>query len=437
MNRNKWTKEYKNKLLDVKDAVKHIKTGDYVFVGAFGGQPIAIEEELIKQKERLKSLTIVQGTVFGQAKLLKPGLEKYFRYISLFSTKEVRIAIKEGRAEYVPCFFSEQPEYIEKHFSPNGSPDVACVQVSVPDEKGFCSLGVSVDVARKAVDCSKLVIAEINNFMPRIHGDSFIHISRIDYIVENNHPLPEIKVPEGDEISDKIGQYIGDLIEDGATLQLGIGTIPDAVLKTLKHKKDLGIHSEMISDGVVDLIESGVINCSKKTFMPGKIVVTFLIGTKRLYDFVNDNPMIMIAPVSFTNNPNIIAQNDKMISINSALQVDLTGQVASEAINYMQISGVGGQVDFVRGANLAKEGKSIIAFPSTAKDETVSRIVCGLSPGTFVTTSRNDVDYVVTEYGAVQLKGKSVRERAKALIKIAHPKFRKNLEEEAKKLNIV
>jgi len=352
-----WKREYKEKLLNIEDAVKNIKPNDYIFTGAFGGRPVAIEEELINQRERLKPLTIAQSTIFGHVKLVEPGMEKYFRYISLFSTKDVREAIKEGRAEYVPCFFSEQPEYIEKYFSPTGPPDVACIQVSSPDDSGFCSLGVSVDVAKKATDCSKLVIAEINDQMPRVHGDSFIHVNKIDYIIENNCPLPEISVPKENGVTTKIGQYIGDLIEDGSTLQLGIGTIPDAVLKTLQHKKNLGIHSEMISDGVVDLVQSGVINCNKKTFLPGKIVVTFLIGTRKLYDFVNDNPMIMIAPVSFTNDPNIIAQNDKMISINSALQVDLTGQVAAEAINFTQISGVGGQVDFVRGANLAKNGK--------------------------------------------------------------------------------
>jgi len=392
---------------------------------------------LINQRERLKPLNIVQSLIFGHIKFIESGMENYFRYISLFSCKEVKIAIKEGRAEYLPCFFSEQPNYVERYFSPKGAPDVACVQVSPPDESGFCSLGVSVDLARRAVDCSKLIIAEVNEQMPRVHGDSFIHISKLSYIVENNSPLPEIKVPEGDGISNKIGKYIEKFIENGSTLQLGIGSIPDAVLKTLKHKKDLGIHSEMISDGVVDLVKLGVINCHKKSYLPGKIVVTFLIGTKKLYDFVDDNPMIMIAPVSFTNNPNVIAKNDKLISINSALQVDLVGQVASEAIDYMQISGVGGQVDFVRGANLAKEGKSIIAFPSTAKDGTISRIVCGLNAGTFVTTSRNDVDYIVTEYGVAQLKNKTVKERAKLLIKIAHPKFRENLEKEAKKLNLI
>lgn len=438
MNPNKWTNEYKNKLLDVKDAVKHIKTGDYVFAGAFGGQPITIENEIVKQRTRLKPLTICQGPVFGHTtRLIEPGMEGFFHYISLFSTKEVKIAIKEKRAEYVPCFFSEQPDYVEKYFSPKGVPDVACIQVSPPDESGFCSLGVSVDIARRAADCSKLVIAEINEQMPRVHGDSFIHISKLNYIVENNSALPEIKVPEGDGISNKIGKYVEQFIENGSTLQLGIGTIPNAVLKTLKHKKDLGIHSEMISDGVVDLIKLGVINCHKKSYLPGKIVVTFLIGTKTLYDFVDDNPMIMMAPVSFTNNPNVIAKNDKMISINSALQVDLVGQVASEAINYMQISGVGGQVDFVRGANLAKEGKSIIAFSSTAQKGTISRIVCGLNAGTFTTTSRNDVDYIITEYGVAQLKNRSVRERARLLIKIAHPRFREDLEKEAKKLNLV
>jgi 4-hydroxybutyrate CoA-transferase len=431
-----WKTICKNKLLSVKEAVEKIKPKSYVFMGAFGSQPKGIEKELVNQSERLKPLTIVQGTVFGTTALLDPRMKNYFRYISLFSTKEVRIAIKEGRAEYLPCLFSEQPEYIEKYFSPNGGPDVACIQVSPPDNSGFCSLGVSVDVARKAADCSKMVIAEINNNMPRVHGDSFIHVNNIDYLIENHSPLPEIKVIEADTISSKIGEYIGELIDDESTLQLGIGTIPDAVLKTLKHKKNLGIHSEMISDGVVDLIETGVINCTKKTYMPGKIVVTFLIGTKKLYDFVNDNPMIMISPVSYTNNPNIIAQNSKMVSINSALQVDLVGQVASEAIQYMQISGVGGQVDFVRGANLAKDGKSIIAFPSTAKKGEISRIVCGHNSGTFITTSRNEVDYVATEYGIAKLKNRTVRERAKSLIAIAHPKFREDLENEAKDLNI-
>jgi len=432
-----WKQKYQKNFISIENAVKNIKPNDYVFIGAFGGQPIAIEKEIIKQKARLKPLTICQGTVFGHTKLIEPVTENFFRYISLFSTKEIKIAIQEKRAEYVPCFFSEQPNYIEKYFSPKGVPDVACIQVSPPDESGFCSLGVSVDIARRAADCSKIIIAEINDQMPRVHGDSFIHISKLNYTVENNSTLPEIKVLEGDGISNKIGKYIEQLIEDGSTLQLGIGSIPDAVLKNLKHKKYLGIHSEMISDGVVDLVKLGVINCLKKSYLPGKIVITFLIGTKKLYDFVDDNPMIMAAPVSFTNNPNIIAKNNNMISINSALQVDLVGQVASEAINYMQISGVGGQVDFVRGANLAKNGKSIIAFPSTAKNGTISRIVCGLNAGTFITTSRNDVDYIITEYGVAQLKNRSVRERAKSLIKIAHPRFRKDLEEEAKKLNLI
>jgi 4-hydroxybutyrate CoA-transferase len=259
----------------------------------------------------------------------------------------------------------------------------------------------------------------------------------MDYLIENNCPLPEIVIPNESLFAKKIGEYIGDLIEDGSTLQLGIGTIPNAVLKILKHKKNLGIHSEMISDGIVDLVESGVINCSKKTFMKDKIVITFLIGTKKLYKFVDDNPMVFIAPVSFTNNPNVIAKNDKMISINSALQVDLTGQVVSEGINYMQISGVGGQVDFVRGANRSKNGKSIIALPSTAKKDTISRIVCGLNEGAFITTSRNDVDYIITEYGVAKLKNKTARERAKSLIKISHPKFRDALEEEAKQNRLI
>jgi 4-hydroxybutyrate CoA-transferase len=359
----------------------------------------------------------------GKAGYAQPGMEEHFRHNAIFVGGTTRDAVASGRGDFTPCFFSEVP----KLFRTSLPVDVALIQVTPPDEHGYCSFGVSNDYTKPAAECAKLVIAEVNDQMPRTMGDCFIHISEIDYVVESSHPVIELKPARIGEVERAIGENCASLIEDGATLQLGIGAIPDAVLLFLRDKKDLGIHSEMISDGVVELVEAGVITNKAKTIHPGKIVVTFLMGTKKLYDFANNNAMLEMYPVDYVNDPTVIMKNSKMVSINSCVQVDLMGQVASESVGLKQISGVGGQLDFVRGSNMCKDGKSIIAMPATAAKGTVSKIVPLLDEGAAVTTSRNDVDYVVTEFGIAHLKGKNLRERARALINIAHPNFREGL----------
>ena len=320
-----------------------------------------------------------------------------------------------------------EEETLPKLFKTTMPVDVALIQVTPPDEHGYCSLGVSVDYTKPAAEAAKTVIAQVNDRMPRTMGESFIHVTEIDCFVEHSAPIIELGAPKIGDVERAIGENCASLISDGDTLQLGIGAIPDAVLLFLKDKKDLGIHSEMFSDGVVELVEAGVVTNKKKTFHPGKMVVTFLMGSKKLYDFVNNNPTVEMYPVDYVNDPVVIMKNDNIVSINSCVQADLMGQVCSESIGLTQISGVGGQVDFVRGAMMAKNGKSIIAMPSTAGKGKFSKIVPLLDEGAAVTTSRNDVDYIVTEYGIAALRGKTLRERAKALIQIAHPDFREGL----------
>lgn len=385
---------------------------------------------MVANKENYENVEIVHMVAMGKAEYAQPGMEKYFKHNSIFVGGTTRDAVASGRGEFTSCFFSEVPKMFKQGYLPV---DVALIQVSTPDEHGYCSFGVSNDYTKPAAESAKTIIAEVNDQMPRTMGDSFIHVSEIDYMVEVSHPVIELKPPKISDVEKAIGENCAALIEDGSTLQLGIGAIPDAVLLFLKDKKDLGIHSEMISDGVVELVEAGVITNKQKTIHPGKIVVTFLMGTKRLYDFVNNNPMVEMYSVDYVNNPCVIMQNNKMVSINSCVQVDFMGQVASESVGLTQISGVGGQVDFVRGANMCKNGKSIMAMPSTAAKGKVSKIVPLLDEGAAVTTSRNDVDYVVTEYGIAQLKGKTLKDRARALINIAHPNFRPSLIEEFEK----
>ena len=364
----------------------------------------------------------------GDSEYVKPGMEDHFRHNALFVGGSTRDAVNAGRADFTPIFFYEIPSLFKK----NLPVDVALVQVSKPDKHGYCSYGVSVDYTKPACESAKIVIAQVNEYMPRTLGDSFIHVSDMDYIVEYNEPLIELPPAKIGDIEKKIGEHCASLIEDGDTLQLGIGAIPDAVLQFLTHKKNLGIHSEMFSDGVVDLIERGVINNRNKSFMQDKSVVTFLMGSQKLYDFVDNNPSVEMRSVDFVNNPNIVMKNDNIVCINSCVQVDLMGQVVSDSIGLKQISGVGGQVDFIRGASMAKNGRSIIAMPSSIKGK-ISKIVPFIDEGASVTTSRNDVDYVVTEYGIANLKGRTLRERAEALIRIAHPKFREELTKEYKR----
>lgn len=425
-----WRDIYKSKLVTAMEAVSKVKSNNRVVVGHAVGEPSELIDALVANRENYENVELVHMVAMGKGEYAKEGMEKYFHVNSIFAGACTRDAIDSGRGDFTTSFFYEVPKLFEKGYMPV---DVALIQVSVPDEHGYCSFGVSNDYTKPAAECANLLIAEINENMPRTMGDSFIHVSDIDYIVKTSHPIIELKPPKIGEIEKAIGKNCAALVEDGSTLQLGIGAIPDAVLLFLKDKKDLGIHSEMISDGVVELVEAGVITNKKKTLHPGKIVVTFLMGTKRLYDFVNNNPMVEIYSVDYVNNPTVIMKNYKMVCINSCVQVDLMGQVCSESIGLKQISGVGGQVDFIRGAGMAKDGKSIIAIPSTAAKGKVSRIVPFLDEGAAITTSRNDVDYIVTEFGTAALKGKTLKERAKALINIAHPDFRESLIEEFRK----
>jgi len=425
-----WQDYYKERCITAQQAVSKINSGDRVVVGHAVGEPSALLEAMVKNCEQYTDVEIVHMICMGKGEYCKPEMQKHFRHVSFFVGGLARDAVFEGRGDFLSCYFSEVPKMFSEGILPV---DVALLQVSPPDKHGYVSLGVSVDYGKAAAKSAKTLIVQVNDRMPRTLGDSFLHVSEIDYFVETSEEIIELKPPVISQVEEEIGERCASLIEDGSTLQLGIGALPDAVLKFMTQKKDLGIHSEMFSDGVVDLIEAGVVTNARKTLHPGKAVVTFLMGTRKLYDFVDNNPMVYMAPVDYVNNPYVIAQNYKIVSINSCVQIDFMGQVASESIGAKQISGVGGQVDFVRGANLCPGGKSIIAIQSTAGNGKLSKIVPMLDAGTVVTTSRNDVRFIVTEYGIADMKGKTIRERAKALISIAHPNFRPQLIEEWEK----
>lgn len=426
-NRNK---SFAEKIVSADEAVGAIKNGDRIVFSHAAGVPQEIPKALIRNKDKFCDVEIYHMLCLGDGDYLSEGLENHFHHCTNFAGANSRKAIEEKRADFMPGFFFEVPYLFRRKQYPI---DVAVIQVSTPDVMGNCSFGVSCDYTKPAAEEAKIVIAEMNEAMPHVGGDNFIHLSQIDYIVECNNNLPEILPAKIGEVEKAIGGYCSELIDDGATLQLGIGAIPDAVLMALGNKKDLGIHTEMFTDGVIDLVERGIINGSKKTLHPGKMVATFLMGSRRLYDFVNQNPFIELYPVDYVNNPCVIMKNENMVSINSCIEVDLMGQVVSECIGQKQFSGVGGQVDYVRGAMLSPGGKSIMAMPSTAAKGTISRIVPFLAQGSAVTTSRNDVDYVVTEYGIAHLKAKTLKERAKSLIAIAHPDFREALMNEYRK----
>lgn len=428
-----WRQKYANKIMSAEDALKKVENGDRVVTGHACGEPPTLVEALVARAPELQDVEIVHMVAMGPAKYAQAGMEGSFRHNSLFVGAATRKAISEGRALHTPCFFSEIPRLFTWKILPV---DVTLMQVAPPDDEGYCSLGVSVDYTLAASRSDRVTIAQMNKYMPRTLGGK-IHLDEIDCIVEKDEPLIELKPPVIGDVERAIGENVAALIEDGSTLQLGIGAIPDAVLLFLTGKKDLGIHSEMFSDGILKLNEAGVVTNRKKTINTGKFVATFLMGTRKLYDFVDNNPDVWMQPVDYTNDPNIIGQHEKMVSINSALQVDFMGQVNAEMIGRNQFSGVGGQVDFVRGASRSKGGKSIIALPATAAKGKVSRISCELDRGSAVTTSRNDIHFVVTEFGAADLRGKSIRERAKALIAIAHPDFRDSLTAQAKHMEII
>lgn len=419
-----WKTLYQSRLTSAQKAVNRIKSGDRVVVGHAVSEPSYLVDAMIDNFEKYYGVEIVHMVAMGKAEYCHPKMEGHFRHNALFLGGATRSCIAEGRGDYTPGFFFEVPRLFESTMPV----DVALVQVTPPDPQGNCSLGVSVDYTLAAVKNAALVIAQVSDQIPRTFGNTSISVGEIDCFVEHSAPLIELAPPKIGPIEEAIGRNCAQLVRDGDTLQLGIGAIPDAVLMFLQDKHDLGIHSEMFSDGVLNLIEQGVITNRKKTLHPGICVANFLMGTKRLYDYVDRNPQVELYPADYVNHPLVIAQNDNMVSINSCVQVDLMGQVASESIGYKQISGVGGQVDFVRGAALSKNGRSIIAMPSTVKGK-YSKIVPLLDEGAAVTTSRNDIDYVVTEYGIAALKGHTLRERARALIEIAHPDFQPELTE--------
>lgn len=408
-----------------------LKSGNRIFIGSNAAVPNALIDDLIRAGSQLHDIEVVHIQTLGAQRWAEPQYQDLFKVNTLFIAGDtIRQAVAEGRADYTPCFLSEIPALFANDILPL---DAALVMAAPPDPYGYCSLGVSVDVVSAAVRCAKKVIVQFNPQMPRTSGHAYIHINDIDAFIEQAQPLPEVMPVAVEQRIERIGQYVSMLIDDGATLQIGIGKIPQAVLKYLGNHKNLGIHSELISDGVMELMKKGVINNSEKTFHPGKVVSSFCVGTQALYDFVDQNPHVEFYPSEYVNSPTHIARNERMVSINSALEVDLTGQVVSDSLGYQFYSGIGGQVDFSRGASMSKGGKPIIALPSTAKNGTVSRIVATISEGSGVVTSRGHVHYVVTEYGVAALRGKSIRERALELIRVAHPKFRNALLAEVRK----
>lgn len=423
-----WLELYADRVKTPAEAVALIESGTRLYLTGNCSVPREVLAALVARAPELRNVEICQVLTVGAADYVAPEMAGHLRVNTLFISDNVRAAVNDGRADFTPCFLSEIPGLFRTGRLPL---DTALVQVSPPDEHGFCSFGVEVGVTKPAAQSARRVIAELNPNMPRTLGDSFIHISKIDYAVQVDMPLPEMKAGKSTPVQQDIARNVASLIDDGSTLQAGIGGLPDAVLRFLSDRRDLGIHTELFSDGVVDLVEQGVITNAAKTLHTGKIVAGFVLGSHRLYEFVHDNPMVELHPTDYVNDPYRIAQNDKMVAINAAIEVDLTGQVCADSFGHYFYSGVGGQIDFIRGAARSKGGKPIIALPSTAKNDTISRIVWELKPGAGVVTTRNDVHYVVTEYGIAYLYGRSIRERVRALIDIAHPNFREALAEKA------
>jgi acyl-CoA hydrolase len=422
-----WTERYGDKIETPTQAVRRVRHGSRVFIGSGAGEPQSLVRALAA-RENLDDTEIVHIMTLGVAPYTAPAFDQRFRHNAFFIGANTRDAVNQGRADYTPVFLSEIPRLFR-----DGRIviDVALIQVSAPDEHGYCSYGVSTDIVKSAAESARVVIAEVNSQAPRALGDCFIHVRDIAALVPCDEPILEAPQLADVELASEIGRHIAGLVEDGATLQLGIGQIPDAVLRHLGDRHDLGIHTEMFSDGVLPLIEAGVITNARKTLHRGKMVASFVLGSRALYDFVDNNPMVEFHPTEYVNDPFVIAQNERMVAINAALEVDLTGQVCADSLGPLFYSGIGGQVDFVRGASRGVGGKAIIALPSTADGGTVSRVVPTLKPGAGVVTSRGDVHYVVTEYGVANLYGKNLRQRADALIAIAHPAHREALDQEA------
>lgn len=430
----RWAKIYQERKRDIHEAVSVIKSGQRVYLSANASAPYALMRALAERKNELENVELVNMLLLGKDPLCTPEMKGHFFHSSLFVGSADREAVNAGRSAYIPVHLHQIPTLLRDNYLPL---DVAMIHVSPPDEHGFVSLGTEVVAAKAAVEVAKHVIGQVNPKMPRTLGNSFVHVSQFASLVEVDEPLFTLDIEPFTDVEYKIGQHITSLIKDGDTLQLGIGGIPNAVLTLLEGRRDIGIHTEMISDGIVAAVEKGIITGLKKVFHPGKVIGTFVLGSEELYSLVNNNPLFELHPVDYTNDPFVVAKNDNMVAINSAIEVDLTGQVCSDSMGTYIYSGFGGQLDFIRGAAHAKNGRPVIALPATAKKGKLSRIVPTLQTGAGVVTTRADVRYVVTEFGVASLFGKNLQQRAKELIKVAHPDFRDMLTEEAKKRNFM
>ena len=431
-------KKFPEKFVPEERVFDAIRKGDHLFVGTGCGEPqhliSALADYVDSHPKAFFDTEVFHVWSLGVAPYADDKFKRNFRHNSFFIGDNTRDAVNTGLADYTPIFLSQVPDLFYRNFIPI---DVALIQTSPPDNNGYMSLGVSVDITKAAVETAQVVIAQVNSSMPRVHGDTFIHIRDVDFIVPHDEPLLEYKPTVSDELARQIGKYVARIVEDGDTIQIGYGSVPNAILANLQDKKHLGVHTELVSDGIVELIKSGVIDNTRKTIDRGKTVATFCMGTTETYEFINDNPSIEFRPIEYTNNPLNIARNENMTAINMALQIDLTGQATAESIGTLFYSGIGGQADFMRGAVLSPGGKTILVLPSTAENDQVSRILPSLQEGAGVTLTRGDIHYVITEYGIAFLHGKNVRERAMELTAIAHPKFRPWLIEEAKKLRLI
>jgi 4-hydroxybutyrate CoA-transferase len=432
-----WEQIYQSRIVSPDEAIRTVQSGNRVFLTGNCSVPRKLLAALIEYAPQIYNVEICQALTVAGSEYVAPEMEGHLRVNSLFISANVRMAIHEGRADFTPVLLSEFPLLFKNGVLPV---DVALVHISPPDRHGYCTMGIENGLTRAAADAARIVIAEVNQQMPRVHGDTLIHVSDLDYIIPVDYPLAELAMnDEGcNDTCSKIACFIAERIPDGATLQTGIGAVPDTVLSFLKDKKDLGIHSELFSDGIIDLVEAGVITGARKKIHPGKIIAGFMLGTRRLYEWVNDFPMVELHRTEYTNNPFVIAQNPRMVAMNSAIEVDLTGQVCADSIGTRFYSGVGGQLDFIYGSSMSEDGLPIIALPSTSTlrdGTTLSRIVPTLKPGAGITTSRNHVHHVVTEYGMVDLYGKSIRQRTQLLISIAHPDFRDELTYQARELH--
>jgi acyl-CoA hydrolase/GNAT superfamily N-acetyltransferase len=438
LNLELFQQQYPDKFKSLEEVFCHIHRGDRIFISTACGEPVYLVHSLIdyvkSHPKELFDTEVLHVWTLGVAPYTDAKFKRHFRHNSFFIGNHTRDAVNQGLADYTPIFLSRVPDLFKRGLVPI---DVALIHTSPPDHHGYMSLGVSVDIVKAAVENANLVITQVNSYMPRVHGDGFIHIRDVDYLIPHDEPLLEYDSTTNSETVERIGSYVARLIQDGDTIQVGYGSIPNAILSRLSQKKNLGVHTELISDGLVALLKKGVINNSNKTINRGKTVATFCMGTQTTYEYIHDNPGIEFRTVEYTNNPLIIAQHDHMVAINSALEIDLTGQATAESLGKEFYSGIGGQADFMRGAVFSRNGKTILTLEATAENDTISRIVPLLREGAGITLNRGDIHYVVTEYGIAYLHGKNIRERAMALIAIAHPDFRSWLIEEAKRLNLI